>query len=111
MNSMMIKKKKTKKTAKNIKIVRETLGGFIKKTRMAKGLSQSELAQILGYTSPQFISDWERGVSSPPVKRLHDLAHVLGVKVDLLFNLLVTLATEQLITNLSKEFKEIKKIS
>lgn len=105
---MMIKKKKAKKKTK---IVRDTLGEYIKKTRLAQGYSQSELAHLLGYTSPQFISDWERGVSSPPVKRLHEIAEVLDVKVDLLFNLLVTLATEQLVNNLSKEFKLVKKVS
>jgi transcriptional regulator with XRE-family HTH domain len=105
---MIIKKKKAKKKTK---IVRATLGEYIKKTRLAQGYSQSELANILGYTSPQFISDWERGVSSPPVKRLHEIAEVLDVKVDLLFNLLVTLATEQLVNNLSKEFKQVKKVS
>lgn len=105
---MTIKKKITKK---NTKVVRETLGSYIKKTRLARGYSQSELAAELGYTSPQFISDWERGVSSPPVKRLHELSEVLNVKVDMLFNLLVTLATEQLVNNLSKEFNKVKKVS
>lgn len=107
MISMANPKKKT--VRKNSKVVREDLGVFIKNTRLTQGYSQAELATILGYTSPQFISDWERGVSSPPVKKLPELSKVLNVKVDILFNLLVTLATEQLVSNLSKEFKQIKK--
>ena len=100
---------KKKTVRKNSKVVREDLCVFIKNTRLTQGYSQAQLAAILGYTSPQFISDWERGVSSPPVKKLPELSKVLNVKVDILFNLLVTLATEQLVSNLSKEFKQIKK--
>jgi len=91
--------------------MRETLGSFIRKMRLEKEFSQADLAANLGYTSPQFISDWERGISTPPVKKLHELAILLEVKVDVLFDLLVTLATEQLVENLSKEFKLIKKSS
>lgn len=105
---MIAKKQKTKKNPKQL---RETLGGFIRKMRLEKEFSQAELAANLGYTSPQFISDWERGISSPPVKKLHELSVLLEVKVDVLFDLLVTLATEQLVENLSKEFKQIKKSS
>ena len=102
---------KIKKTKKNPRQVRESLGDFIRKMRLEKEYSQAELAANLGYTSPQFISDWERGISSPPVKKLHELSALLEVKVDVLFDLLVTLATEQLVENLSKEFKQIKKSS
>lgn len=102
---------KIKKTKKNPKQMRETLGSFIRKMCLEKGYSQAELATSLGYTSPQFISDWERGISSPPVKKLHELSVLLHVKVDVLFDLLVTLATEQLVENLSKEFKQLKKSS
>ena len=100
---------KNKKTKKNPKKVHETLGSFIRKMRLENDYSQAELAANLGYSSPQFISDWERGISSPPVKKLHKLAGLLKVKVDILFDLLVTLATEQLVDSLSKEFKKIKK--
>lgn len=102
---------KNKKTKKNPKQMRETLGSFIRKMRLEKEFSQADLAANLGYKSPQFISDWERGISSPPVKKLHELAVLLEVKVDVLFDLLVTLATEQLVENLSKEFKLVKKSS
>ena len=99
------------KNKKKAKIVHETLGLFIKKMRLERGYSQADLAYSLGYTSPQFVSDWERGVSSPPVKKLHDLSQLLKVKPDVLFELLVTLATEQLVTNLAQEYKKVKKAS
>lgn len=99
------------KTKKNAKIVHETLGLFIKKMRLERGYSQADLAYSLGYTSPQFVSDWERGISSPPVKKLPELSQLLKVKPDVLFDLLVTLATEQLLTNLNQEYKKVKKAS
>ncbi|MBY0413061.1 MAG: helix-turn-helix transcriptional regulator [Bdellovibrionales bacterium] len=102
---------KIKKLKRNPRIVRESLGVFIKKMRLQRGYSQAELATNLGYMSPQFISDWERGISSPPVKKLTELADLLDVKVDIIFELLVTLATEQLVENLSNEFKLAKKSS
>jgi transcriptional regulator with XRE-family HTH domain len=99
---------KTKKI-KNIKSTDETLGSFIKRNRMARGLSQAELSLNLGYMSPQFISDWERGISSPPIKKLPELASLLKVKVDIIFNLLVKLSIEQLEDSLNSEFKKVKK--
>lgn len=100
---------KNKITNKLSKTSHESLGNFIKSKRQARGYSQSELALSLGYLSPQFISDWEREVSSPPIKKLPELAALLNVKVDLIFNLLVQLSTEQLVDNLTKEFKLVKK--
>ena len=94
---------KTKKLKKQIK-----LGEFIKQMRLDRGYSQAELAVNLGYMSPQFISDWERGISSPPVKKLPELASLLDVKTDVIFNLLVDLAKEQLVASLSKEYNQIK---
>ena len=100
----MAKKTKTKRDPKKI---RETLGSFIKESRLKKNFSQAELAANLGYSSPQFISDWERGVSSPPLKKLPELAAELNVKMETLFELLLELATLQLTTNLKEEFKKI----
>lgn len=99
------------KNKKNPKIVNENLGAFIRKMRLERGYSQADISMSLGYTSPQFVSDWERGISSPPVKKLIELSQLLGVKSDVLFDLLVTLATEQLVANLSQEYKKVKKVS
>ncbi|MBC7714686.1 MAG: helix-turn-helix transcriptional regulator [Rhizobacter sp.] len=100
----MAKKVKSKRDSKKI---RETLGSFIKENRLEKNYSQAELAAALGYSSPQFISDWERGVSSPPLKKLPELANELDVKMEKLFDLLLELATTQLTTNLKEEYKKI----
>jgi DNA-binding transcriptional regulator YiaG len=38
----------------------KSLGELIKEKRLAKGLSQKEVAERLGYASAQYVSDWER---------------------------------------------------
>jgi transcriptional regulator with XRE-family HTH domain len=50
-----------------------SLSGFLREKRIAAGLSQLEVAQKLGYSSPQFVSNWERGLVSPPLETLATL--------------------------------------
>jgi transcriptional regulator with XRE-family HTH domain len=47
-------------------IVSKEMATLVKSARVGAGLTQMELAKKLGYKSPQFISNWERGESSPP---------------------------------------------
>lgn len=103
----MAKKIRTTKTKRDPKRIRENLGTFLKDKRLKKGYSQADFATKLGYASPQFVSDWERGVSSPPMKKLPEIASELNVKIDILFELLVDLATNQLRENMNEEFKKI----
>lgn len=37
---------------------------LLKEKRLASGLSQLEIAKTLGYSSGQFVSNWERGLCS-----------------------------------------------
>jgi transcriptional regulator with XRE-family HTH domain len=60
----------TVETATRLKVV----GSFLKSRRQRAGLTQQDVAQHLEYTSPQFISNWERGVSLPPLDVLPRLA-------------------------------------
>lgn len=103
----MAKKTRTTKIKRDPKKIKESLGSFIKEKRLKKSLSQAELAEKLGYASPQFVSDWERGVSSPPIKKLPEISKVLSVNINTLFDLLVDLATMQLKENLNEEFSKI----
>lgn len=103
----MAKKTRTVKNKRDPKRIRETLGTYLKDKRLKKGFSQADFATRLGYASPQFVSDWERGVSSPPMKKLPEIASELNVKIDVLFDLLVELATNQLREDLNEEFRKI----
>jgi len=69
----------------------------IKAARQKKGLSQQRLAKTLGYSSGQFVSNWERGLSYPPVDRL--------AKMILIFDL----NEEEILNQYIKELIETKK--
>lgn len=64
-----------------------TLKEFIKSKREEKSYSQKRLAKILGYSSGQFISNWERGESFPPIDRLAKMALLFEVDKDYLLDL------------------------
>jgi transcriptional regulator with XRE-family HTH domain len=60
-------------------IRREGVGAYLRKIREARGQTQWELAQRLGYTTAQFVSNWERGVAYPAPESLELLAEALGI--------------------------------
>ena len=55
------------------------LGKFIRKRRLALGMSQSELAQRLGHRLPNFISQMETGKSNFPFFSWKEYADALEV--------------------------------
>ena len=89
--------RKTKKT-------KGQLADFLKERRLQAGLTQSEVATRLGYSSPQFVSNWERGLANPPVFVLKDVTKMYKVPADQMFDLLV----EEVKKNLHKEFYATK---
>lgn len=56
-----------------------TLGELIKRKRKDSGLTQKEVADHMGYTSPQFVSNWTRGISKPPLKDAKKLCQLLNI--------------------------------
>jgi len=64
----------------NIGIAGKTMISQLLKThRTGKRIHQKELARELGYTSPQFVSNWERGISEPPLKDAKKICGLLGI--------------------------------
>ena len=55
------------------------LGEYLKTKREGRGLTQKEVADSLGYTTPQFFSNFERGLSAPPVAALKTLVGLYGL--------------------------------
>lgn len=49
------------------------LGKYLQKKRIKSDLTQIEVAKKLGYSSAQFISNFERGLCSPPLKQMKKL--------------------------------------
>jgi len=50
----------------------------LKEAREAKGLTQSDVSKALGFTTPQFISNAERGLCQIPPKHYKKLAKLVG---------------------------------
>ena len=59
----------------------ETIGSRISKFRKAKGMTQEDLANLMGVSS-QAVSKWENDASCPDISLLPQLSKVLGVTTD-----------------------------
>ena len=55
-------------------------GPFLKEERVARGLTQAQLAERLRVT-PGAVSKWERGLCLPDMEKLEDLAEILQLSV------------------------------
>lgn len=56
-----------------------TLSNYLKEKRVESGLSQLDVAKVLGYSSPQFVSNWERGLVSPPLETIAVLVELYKI--------------------------------
>ena len=56
-------------------------GDNIRNLRKEKGMTQDELAELLGYKSFTTIQKWESGVSVPPMGKMRDIAGIFRVSV------------------------------
>lgn len=85
------------------------LGEFLKQKRENASLSQGDVAKKLKYTSPQFISNWERGVSSPPIKVLKQISTLYKVNSDEVFNLILEHSLTQLKASMMRDYSVLVK--
>ena len=76
---------------------RKKLGSYFKELRLEKGLSQDQLAKGLGYTNSQFVSNWERGLAHPPLKKLSKLTRVLKADQNAVFKIVMNESQESLV--------------
>lgn len=61
-------------------ITRKDVGQLFKKIREDRNLTQHSVAAALGYTSPQFISNIERGICNAPLMNNKKLTKIYGRK-------------------------------
>ncbi len=76
--------------------------------RRKKGLTQRDLSGKLQYSSPQFVSNWERGVSYPPAAALRVIARELGFNVRLLMQALFDAKEGELREERSEALKSLR---
>ena len=61
--------------------MKKTLGMMIASMRKENGMTQLELAELMGVTD-KAVSKWERDLSCPDVNTIPKLAEVFGISVD-----------------------------
>lgn len=74
-------------------------GDKLKEARMAKGLKQSELGDLLNLKNTT-ISNWEKGVSNPNVEVVSKLCSILNVSASYFFD---DMASEEILSFSEKE--------
>lgn len=92
---------------KNYQKILKDFGSFLKSSRKKQNLSQGDLAAVLGYESPQYISDWERGASSIPMKKLVQVSKALKISEEELFEKVLLLAKARLEEGMLNEYDSV----
>ena len=67
----------------------ETLGDYLRFSRIESGFSQWEISKFLGYSTSQFVSNWETGRSSPPLDALAKIRGPLGLSEETIVELIL----------------------
>lgn len=57
-------------------------GKMLQKAREKAGLTQADVAKTFNYSTAQFISNWERGISYPPYHILRKLCSMYQIDVE-----------------------------
>jgi transcriptional regulator with XRE-family HTH domain len=87
----------------------KAFGQFLKNAREKAGVTQLEVSNALGYSAAQFVSNWERGLSYPPMKAVIPLAKLYKIKPDILVEWIIDVSVEQTLESLKREYKRLKK--
>lgn len=75
------------------------LGVLVKTKRQQKGITQRELSEKLGYSSPQYISNFERGICGLSPKKFKTVSKMLGIPA----KQLVEISAQEYAKRISKE--------
>lgn len=81
---------------------RTLFGNLIREYRLKKNWTQMQLAQALGYETPQFISLIERDQSKVPINVLGQLIVLLGIPEDEVVKRLVKSFQDEILTQINK---------
>lgn len=89
-----------------MKKLRAEYGDYLQNLRTKAGLSQGDVSEKLGYSTPQFISNWERGVSKPPVTVLKQLAKLYNKSAEQMFNEYLEQIHREVASDMKAKFKK-----
>lgn len=82
------------------------LSEYLRKKRESAKLSQRYVSTQLGYSTPQFISNWERGVSQPPVFSIKKVASIYGISSDELFEKILSATIQETTSDMRRKYAE-----
>lgn len=94
-----------------VSIRRSIVGEYLHEKRTHRGLTQQDVARKLKYSSPQFVSNWERGIALPPMDALPVLVKMYDIDPEEIIEVLMQYerkALELQRRNLDKLFKKRK---
>lgn len=78
------------------------LGKLFRAERMKVGLSQGKVCRALGYTTPQYLSNFERGLCSMPLEKLKRMIDMYKMDGDQVVNLIIDLQEKFLRSQFSR---------
>lgn len=89
-----------------MRLVMRTLNDYLRQKRLDSGLSQLDVAKVLGYSSPQFVSNWERGLVSPPLETIAVLIELYKIPSGEVINKILDETRDYLESHLAKSKKK-----
>ncbi len=57
-------------------------GKNIQRTRKEKGVTVTQICEVMGFENPQSVYKWQRGASLPSVENLLALSRILGIPME-----------------------------
>jgi transcriptional regulator with XRE-family HTH domain len=80
-----------RKAKENYRIPRDyvAVGEYLQELRIKAELTQRQVSISLGYSSAQFISNFERGITIPPLKKLPALQRIYKIDSNHLIELIL----------------------
>lgn len=88
---------------------RSSFAKKIREMRESQNLTQAEVSRALGYTTPQFVSNQERGFALPPLKALPILADLYKTNPDELFDEMFDALMDEYQETLKKQWERYAK--
>lgn len=87
---------------------RKRFGRRLARMRQRAKLKQTDLSRVLQYSSAQFVSNWERGISYPPVEAMPVLARALKVPARELVNIAYAAKHAELYLERAAALREVR---
>jgi transcriptional regulator with XRE-family HTH domain len=86
---------------KHTKRMGTELSRLFRQERLKSGLTQDKVCRILGYSSPQFLSNFERGLCMMPLKKLKKLIEIYNMDNHEVAHLILRLQEKYILAELT----------